>query len=120
MPRLLAPAAILFVFVVLLAGCGQNKVIVSPASADAQNYPNGIVQFTSTGVSSPTWCIGTSGGQCDGNVALPATIDSSGRAQCASGHSGTVTVLAGKGVPPMNFDTGFQLSPFGSAQLTCP
>lgn len=118
MLRLLPPAVMLCLL--LLVGCGQSKVAVTPGSADAQDYPNGVVPFTATGISSPTWCIGTSSGQCNGNVVSLATIDSSGRAQCVTGHSGTVTVLAGKAIPPMNPDAGMQLSPFGSAQLTCP
>ena len=106
---------------VLMLGCGQNKVVsVTPASTDAQNFPNGIVQFTATGISSPTWCIGDASGMCNGNIAAPATVDSSGRAQCVPGRSGTVTVLAGTGLRVTNPDTGSQLSTFGSAQLICP
>ncbi len=105
----------------LAAGCGQSTpVTLSPASADAQNFPNGIVQFSAKGVSSPTWCIGSASGMCNGNIASPATIDSTGRAQCVSGLSGTVTVLAGTGGSVMNPDGGHQLSHFGTAQLTCP
>jgi hypothetical protein len=106
---------------VLMLGCGQNKVVnVTPASANAQNYPGGIVQFTATGISSPTWCIGDASGMCNGNIAAAATIDSSGRAQCLPGRSGTVTVLAGTGLRITNPDGGSQLSTFGSAQLICP
>lgn len=118
MGRLRAP---LIAFSALMLGCGQNKVVnVTPASADAQNFPNGIVQFTATGVNSPTWCIGSANGVCNGNIAAAATIDSSGRAQCLSGKSGTVTVLAGTGLRITNPDGGSQLSTFGSAQLICP
>ena len=107
-------------------GCGQNRVVtVTPASADAQKFPNGVVQFTATGVSSPKWCIGTPNGMCNGNIAALATVDSTGRAQCLAGPagtplSGTVTVLAGTGLRMTNPDGGAQLSTFGSAQLTCP
>ena len=104
----------------LTLGCGQSSVVVSPASADAQNFPGGMVSFSATGVSNPTGCIGTASGMCNGNVASIATIDTTGRAQCLSGRSGTVTVLAGRGMRISNPDGGFQLSPFGSAQLTCP
>jgi hypothetical protein len=104
-----------------LSGCGSNQPIsVSPASADAQNFPNGIVQFTALGVSSPTWCIGGSDGRCNGNIVAVASIDSSGRAQCNPGRNGTVTVLAGVGGRVMNPDGGMQFSRFASAQLTCP
>jgi len=112
--------AIAIAGMLLTAGCGQNNVVVSPASADAQNFPGGMVSFSATGVSNPTWCIGTASGMCNGNVASIATIDTAGRAQCLSGRSGTVTVLAGRGMRISNPDGGFQLSPFGSAQLTCP
>lgn len=95
-------------------------VAVSPANADAQNFPGGIVPFSAMGVSNPTWCIGTASGMCNGNIATVATIDASGHAQCLSGMSGTVTVLAGTAGRVTIPDSGFQLSPFGSAQLTCP
>lgn len=104
-----------------LAGCGGSQPItVSPASADAQNFPNGIVQFTAAGVSSPTWCIGSGSGQCNGNIASVATVDATGHAQCLAGQSGTATVLAGTGGRMILPDGGMQFSHFGSAQLTCP
>lgn len=124
LPRPATTSALLALF--LATGCGQNRVVtLTPASADAQNFPNGIVQFTVTGISSPTWCIGTANGMCNGNIAAPATVDSSGRAQCVLGPggtvlSGTVTVLAGSGLRITNPDGSAQLSTFGSAQLTCP
>lgn len=119
MLRLSTPV-IAVVAVFLTTSCGQNNVVVSPATADAQQFPSGIVQFTATGVSSPVWCIGSAQGMCNGNVVSIATIDSSGRAQCLSGKTGTVTVLAGAGLKTALPDGGGQLSSFGSAQLTCP
>ncbi len=119
MIRKLTPG--IFLTAVFLTACGSNQPItVSPASADAQNFPNGIVQFTATGVMSPTWCIGRSNGSCNGNIASIATIDINGQAQCLAGHSGSVTILAGTGGRVMNPDGGMQFSHFGSAQLTCP
>jgi len=101
--------------------CGNNQPItVSPSSADAKNFPHGIVQFTAMGVSSPTWCIGAAGGQCNGNIASAASINASGQAQCNPNQSGTVTVLAGTGGHVVNPDAGMIFSRFGSAQLTCP
>jgi hypothetical protein len=118
---------------VCLVGCGGNNlrsVTVSPAVADAKNFPGGQVQFTATGtysgsstpvpVNSLTWCIGTSAGQCNGNIASAATVTNSGVAQCLPGSSATVTVLAGSGGAAMMPDMGQQLKVFGSAQLTCP
>lgn len=105
---------------ILTIACGQSKTIVSPATADAQNFPGGVVQFSATGISHPTWCIGSSTGMCNGNVASVATINSNGSAQCVSGTPGTVTILAGRSGNIPKSDDGFQLSNFGSAQLTCP
>src|SRR5579859_8147931 len=111
MIRQLTPG--IFLVVLFLSGCGSTSPItVSPASADAQNFPHGIVQFKATGVSSPTWCIGSANGICDGNIATIATIDINGQAQCLAGHSGIVTILAGTGGTG-NPDAGVQLSHFG-------
>lgn len=119
MIRKLTPG--IFLAALFLSGCGSNSPIsVSPATADAQNFPNGIVPFKATGVTSPTWCIGTASGSCIGNVATIATIDINGQAQCLAGNSGTVTILAGTGGRVIMPDGGVQLSHFGSAQLTCP
>ncbi len=118
MTRKLAPGILLALSFV--AGCGSSQPItVSPASADAQNFPNGIVQFTATGTRSPTWCIGSANGSCVGNIASIATVDINGKAQCLAGHTGSVTILAGTGARVTNPDGGAQLSHFGSAQLTC-
>lgn len=119
MTRKLIPGMLLAVL--YSTACGSSQPItVSPASADAQNFPNGVVQFKAAGVTSPTWCIGTASGSCNGNIASIATIDINGQAQCLAGQSGTVTILAGNGLRVMNPDGGAQLSHFGSAQLTCP
>jgi len=106
---------------VVLVGCGSNNsmIRVSPAVADAKSFSGGVVPFTASGVSNPTWCIGTMNGVCNGNIASAAIIDSSGHAQCIQGQNATVTVLAGRG-RPSGPDIGEQLSSFGTAQLTCP
>jgi hypothetical protein len=117
-----------------MVGCGENKltsVTVSPAVADAKDFPGGQVQFTATGtfVVSPKpvplknirWCIGRVDGWCNGFIMSAASIDGNGRAQCLPGATGTVTVLAGQGiVGNMMPDQGYKLRVFGSAQLTCP
>ena len=107
---------------VLLVACGSNNsmIRVSPAMADAKNYPGGVVAFTASGASKLTWCIGTMNGVCNGFIGSPAVIDSTGHAQCVQGQSGTVTVLAGTGAKVGLPDVGEQLSQFGTAQLTCP
>ena len=107
---------------VILVACGSNNsmIRVSPAVANAKNYTGGVVPFTASGASNLTWCIGTMNGSCNGNIASPAAIDSTGHAQCIQGQSATVTVLAGTVTKAGLPDQGEQLSPFGTAQLTCP
>jgi hypothetical protein len=119
------------------AGCGSSRqlqsVTLSPASADAQNFPNGQVSFTATGTFSKnpspvqltgkdvTWCAGSSGGLCVGNINPGITVDQNGLAQCVPGFTRTVMILAGtKSSSVMNPDGGSQLKIFGAAQLTCP
>jgi hypothetical protein len=124
-----------FAVLILVAtmGCGNShltSVDFSPSVADAQNFPNGQVQFSATGtysgsskvvpVTNVTWCIGTTNGDCNGNIASVASVSSSGLAQCLPGASGTATVLAGTGGHPTNPDGGFPLRVFGNPQLTCP
>jgi hypothetical protein len=114
--------------------CGDHKltsVSVTPATADVKDFASGQVQFTATGTFSDsskpvplnnlTWCIGSSSGVCNGNIAAAATIDSNGVAQCVLNLKGTVTVLAGKlATSVMMPDQGQQLQVFGTARLTCP
>ena len=116
-------------------GCGSGRqlqsVALTPATADAKNFANGIVPFTATGTfnkppspqpltsSDVLWCAG-SGGICDGNINPGVTLDQSGRAQCEAGFSGTVTILAGEATPAPGPDGGPHLKVFGAAQLTCP
>ena len=117
-----------------LAGCGGanelTSVTITPATADARNFPNGRVQFTAMGTYSSsskpvplaniTWCIGSSNGLCNGNIASSGTVDSNGLATCTGVLNGTATILAGTvnsmGMP----DTGIQLNLFGIAKFTCP
>ena len=131
------PTGSLLLLAVLANGaCGSGRqlqsVALSPASADAQNFPNGQVPFAATGTFSKppspvqltskdvTWCVGSSNGACAGNIATGATVDQNGVAQCVSGFTGTATILAGTGKASMNPDEGAQLTVFGAAQLTCP
>jgi len=127
-PRPISLACTLLAISIIQLACGSNRslqsVSISPAAAASQ------AQFTATGMynASPTsvditatttWCIGSSNGVCDGNIAQHASV-TAGLAQCLSGFSGTVTVLAGQPGPMGLPDQGFQLKPFGAAQLTCP
>lgn len=143
MTRTLAFSILLlgFVAVVLSFGCGSGRqlqsVSLSPSSADAQNSPNGQVQFTATGTFSRppspvqltnkdiVWCLGgvgdTSGG-CVGLVNPGGFVNQNGLAQCDPMFTGTATVLAGVAIPQSNPipDHGSQLKIFGLAKLTCP
>jgi hypothetical protein len=120
----------------LTVGCGNSRqlqaVTLSPASANAQDFTNGLVPFSATGTFSKppspqpltnndvTWCVGTGDGVCAGNINLGATVDSNGVAKCVPSFSGTATILAGKAKPGMNPDGESRMSVFGRAQLTCP
>ena len=116
-----------------MLGCGNSKlssVNLSPAVADAQNFPGGQVQFAATGtysnsskvvpLTNVTWCIGSTTGMCNGNIVTSASVNANGLAQCLPGATGTVTVIAGSGGRQSNPDGGRQLTVFGTAQLTCP
>ena len=128
---------------IFLSACGSNRqlqsVSISPASADAKNFPNGKVPFIATGTfsSAPSpatltskdvvWCYGgltnvanPTAGMCAGNIAQFADVDQNGVAQCAPAFQGTVFILAGAQPVSMNPDGGSQLKIYGSAQLTCP
>ena len=121
--------------------CGGSRhlesVTLQPATADAQVFSNGQVQFTATGTFNKppttqqltskdvTWClglVGSNGGGCLGNVDQGAIVDQDGVAQCLPGFTGTATVLAGTPVKMSSSkpDGGVPLKVFGSAKLTCP
>jgi hypothetical protein len=65
-------------------------------------------------------CIGTTNGDCNGNIGSVASVNNGGLALCLPGASGTALVLAGTGGHATNPDGGFPLRVVGSAQLTCP
>jgi hypothetical protein len=127
----LRPACILTLLLAIatfLLACGGSRslqsVSVSPSAASSQ------AQFTATGIynkmptsvditSTTSWCVGSTSGACAGNIIVGATVNA-GMAQCLSGFTGTITVLAGQAGPMLAPDEGNQLKPFGSAQLSCP
>lgn len=114
---------------VVATGCGSSprtlqSVVASPASADAQTFPNGKVQFTPTGIFNkapthvtplPVCSAPNSGATCitawsTSDVRI-ATIDQSGVASCLPGQSGAVTIeVAIVGDLPLT----------NVAKLTCP
>jgi hypothetical protein len=120
-----------------LSACGSGRqlqsVNITPATADAQSFSNGQVQFVAMGTfTNPpsrevltskdiSWCVGSSNGACIGNEIPGANLDQNGVAQCNPGFTGIATILAGtQSSAMMNPDTGSQLKIFGSAKLTCP
>jgi hypothetical protein len=109
-----------------------ESITVSPAVADAKDYPDGQVQFTAAGyystnpnqavpLSKPGW------GSCyENNSTSEVTVSSTGVAQCASGAVGTYTVWAdappnvgGPNCLAVNA-CGGGCFVTGTAQLTCP
>ncbi len=127
MPRfkILISVTLLFSGMELVAsGCGSPRLLqsvsVTPASADAQSFPNGQVQFEALGTYSqpPSPSPITQSGWSLSDPIL-AAITQSGLAQCNPGKSGVVTVKASTSGPCSGTGcTPVQLS--GTAQLRCP
>jgi hypothetical protein len=82
------------------AGQGQlQSIALSPATADAQAYPNGLVPFTATGhYVDPSRSVtpqAASWSACyQGNPTTDASVTTAGVAQCASGAAGTYSIFA--------------------------
>ena len=121
--------AVMVVIAVTL-GCGGSSrhllsATVTPATATASNSPNGIVQFTVTGmfdtqpspaaIDSPTWSL-------DPDTPPDAvSINTTGTAQCKPGFVGTVTIQGGGMQCPDLSDGKVECRfIFGTAHLTCP
>jgi len=107
-------------------GQSPESVILCPPSADANDYPDGLVQFVAIGnfssPPSPALPEYAMWGACqDKQFTSGVTVSSKGVAQCASGASGTYTVWATAG-PVVCLVVGpcGDCGPTGSAQLTCP
>jgi len=113
-----------------MQGRQLQSITVTPASADAMNFPNGMVQFKAMGsfnmapmtAATPVmWTIGNAMGSSMPPVGV--TINSmTGVAQC-SGFTGTVFIMASAPAEPEI--PLAQMSPMtmnvsGMAQLTCP
>ncbi len=124
--KLTPPALLLAAIEFATFGCGSQSprvlqsISVTPASADAQAFANGQVQFSAVGNYSqaPTPSpIAGAGWELSGSDI--ATISPSGLAQCNPGASGVVTVKASTSGPCSGTAcTAVRVS--GSAQLTCP
>ena len=107
-----------------------QSITLSPATADAQDYPDGQVQFTATGfyTDPPRTVTPLSAmwGTCYQNAPTSeVSVTSGGVAQCAPGAVGTYTVWAND-PPSPNVGClaitacGGGCFVVGSAQLTCP
>lgn len=127
--KVFLPTTLLIAGIELVAGgCGNSSpsprllqsVSVTPATADAQTFPNGQVQFAALGnytqPPSPSPIIPLGWSLSDPTVAM---ISQSGLAHCIPGASGVVTVRASTPAPCSGTGcTAALLS--GTAQLTCP
>ena len=120
--------------------CGVNNppkhvletITLNPSIADAQNYPNGQVQFVATGnyMSAPTVVtpLTATWGACNQfQTTTAVTVGSNGLAQCSAGASGTYTVWANvpldiPGVANCTAENacGGGCVVQGNALLTCP
>jgi hypothetical protein len=108
-------------------GQGQlQSITLSPASANAQNCPNGQVQFTATGhYVDPTQMVTPQSADwaaCQQNAPTnDVFVTPTGLARCASGASGAYAINA---FDPGNCNAinacGTGCTIYGTAQLTCP
>ncbi len=117
------------------ASQGQSQLqslTLSPASADAQDYPNGQVPFTATGYySNPSHTVTPQSANwvaCQQNEPTTAvSVSQGGIAQCVSGAAGTYSInawdtLISPGILncPATNTCGEGCTVVGTAQLTCP
>ena len=129
--------ALLALLALQAVGCGSNNnsnrflqsVSVTPATADARNFPGGQVQFTATGAFTepPSPALLTFKTPYSGSFTVDpmmATIVSTGTGtvvvQCNQGASGTTTVTAGACRNAGGAGAATCTVAFGRAQLTCP
>ena len=106
------------------------RVDITPATADAQDFPGGQVQFTAVGMfteapsPSPLSFAPPYGGGfsiSDPSIAkIVSTSDPIVTVQCVAGASGTVTVTASAASNATGGPAGFPSTVSGTAQLTCP
>ena len=137
--RFFVPLVVLLLAVLMLS-CGMTNpangllksITVTPATADAKNFPNGQVQFTATATYigkapvTPATALWTPGipWALDPQNAWPAlSMSSQGLVSCGTAPPATYTIFATAPVDPhiqisqMTMNTP-QL--FATAQLTCP
>jgi hypothetical protein len=107
-----------------------QSITLSPAVADAQDYPNGQVQFIATGnyidPSRTVTPLSATWGTCHQEASTSEiSVTAGGVAQCAPGAVGTYTVWAND--PPLSGVACLAITACGggcfvagTAQLTCP
>jgi len=127
----------LLVVAAFLLACGLNRglyktITVSPATADAQNYPNGQVQFTATGTEingtqvTPVASFWTPGPPWAPTPPLPLTglqLDQTGLASCGTAGPGTYMIVATAPIDPHSPVSNMTATTphlSGAATLTCP
>jgi hypothetical protein len=130
-------ALIIATSLALSCGASQNQnhlqtITLSPATADAQNYPDGQVPFTATGhYINPSQTITPQTANwvaCQQNVpATEVSVSTTGVAQCTKGATGTYSITAwddlnipGIANCPATNACGGGCTAAGTAQLTCP
>jgi hypothetical protein len=127
--------ALSFLALVLAASsalsCGANQgqlrsITISPATADAQNYPDGQVPFVATGVYiDPSRTVTpqpiAAWAACQQNApTTDVSITTKGVAQCASGATGTYLITASAPGTCTCLAPCPSSDAVGTAQLTCP
>jgi len=139
--RLILSFFALAVVASLALSCGANSdpssnrqllsIALNPATADAQDYPGGQVQFMATGYynTAPYTVAPLSAGwgTCYQEASTSAiSVSRTGLAQCESGEVGTYTVWANDAPFPLGANClamtacGGGCFVAGTAQLTCP
>ncbi|MBZ5664977.1 MAG: hypothetical protein LAO30_10270 [Acidobacteriia bacterium] len=125
-------ALVLAVAIALACGAGQSQlqsITLSPATADAQSYPNGLVPFIATGhYVSPSHTVtplpATWSACYQGIPTTDVSVTTAGVAQCAAAATGTYSVFAvassGKSCNDAVGPCGNGCSVVGTALLTCP
>jgi hypothetical protein len=138
---------VLSAVLVLTVSCGGTSmsaqgrqlqsITVTPATADAKNSPNGMVQFSAMGnfnmapmtAATPvTWSLGMPMASnpmmpmASTSAPMTVTISTAGVAQC-NGFMGTVSVMATAPMDPsmpVSQMSNMTMNVTGMAQLTCP
>ena len=135
--RFVPPCALLFLVAALMLACGLNhglykSLTVTPATADAQDFPNGQVQFTATATKingtqvAPVPALWTPGPPWSLAPLMPSPaiqLSQTGLASCGAAGPGTYMIAATAPIDPHSpLSTMAMNTPqvSGGAFLTCP